>query len=204
MFSPTVHFLSRSYDHVSAWKSLCPCPVSSVLQVFSRFVFKTVLALMSLTVALSQPLKVDYQMFPLSMPLSMMWCPWPCSCDKCLKLLNTPDLPRRKTLAIAPLPLTPACPRLVHLQESWISMLDVVPYQSAFPHLLFTDIIVWCLQGCQPYLIPACDHHVVGKFPPCKGDSPTPRCEKQCEAGYNVSFEADKHYGKLKHTIVSW
>lgn len=56
-------------------------------------------------------------------------------------------------------------------------------------------------QGCQPYLIPACDHHVVGKFPPCKGDSPTPRCEKQCEAGYNVSFEADKHYGNRPYLV---
>ncbi|KAL8572856.1 hypothetical protein ACOMHN_011105 [Nucella lapillus] len=56
-------------------------------------------------------------------------------------------------------------------------------------------------QGCQPYLIPACDHHVVGKLKPCKGDAPTPRCEKKCEAGYNVSFSDDKHYGQRSYMV---
>ncbi|XP_076457002.1 cathepsin B-like [Babylonia areolata] len=56
-------------------------------------------------------------------------------------------------------------------------------------------------QGCQPYLIPACDHHVVGKLSPCKGDAKTPRCEKKCEAGYNVTFKEDKHYGQRSYMV---
>ncbi|KAK7487324.1 hypothetical protein BaRGS_00021413 [Batillaria attramentaria] len=56
-------------------------------------------------------------------------------------------------------------------------------------------------QGCQPYEIPACDHHVVGKLSPCKGDSKTPRCSKKCEAGYNNTFEKDKHYGARSYMV---
>lgn len=56
-------------------------------------------------------------------------------------------------------------------------------------------------QGCQPYLIQACDHHVVGKLQPCKGDAKTPRCERKCEAGYNVSFSDDKHYGQRSYMV---
>jgi len=44
--------------------------------------------------------------------------------------------------------------------------------------------------------VKACDHHVVGKLDPCSGDGPTPRCKKECESGYNVTYKADKHYGK--------
>ncbi|CAC5377636.1 CTSB [Mytilus coruscus] len=51
-------------------------------------------------------------------------------------------------------------------------------------------------QGCQPYTIKACDHHVVGKLEPCaKKDSKTPKCTHKCEAGYNVSYTQDKHFG---------
>ncbi|XP_060571629.1 cathepsin B-like [Ruditapes philippinarum] len=53
-------------------------------------------------------------------------------------------------------------------------------------------------QGCLPYEIKACDHHVVGKLDPCKGDGPTPRCSKRCEDGYNVTFKDDKHHGNCK------
>jgi len=56
-------------------------------------------------------------------------------------------------------------------------------------------------QGCQPYEIPACDHHVVGKLNPCKGDSRTPKCSKKCESGYNNTFNADKHYGKRSYMV---
>lgn len=56
-------------------------------------------------------------------------------------------------------------------------------------------------QGCQPYQIAACDHHVVGKLQPCKGDARTPRCEKKCESGYNTSFTEDKHYGKRSYMV---
>jgi len=58
-------------------------------------------------------------------------------------------------------------------------------------------------QGCQPYKIQACEHHTTGHLQPCSGDSPTPRCEKTCRDGYNVTFSNDKHYLKEKYTISS-
>lgn len=59
-------------------------------------------------------------------------------------------------------------------------------------------------KGCQPYLVKACDHHVVGKLQPCsKTIVPTPRCEKKCEPGYNVSYEDDKRYGESSYTVSS-
>ncbi|PFX22888.1 cathepsin B-like [Stylophora pistillata] len=59
-------------------------------------------------------------------------------------------------------------------------------------------------KGCQPYLVKACDHHVVGKLQPCsKTIVPTPRCEKKCEPGYNVSYEDDKRYGKSSYYVGS-
>ncbi|XP_038052067.1 cathepsin B-like [Patiria miniata] len=56
-------------------------------------------------------------------------------------------------------------------------------------------------QGCQPYKIPACDHHVVGKLKPCKGDDPTPSCSKTCIPGYKTSYPDDLHYGRNSYSI---
>lgn len=56
-------------------------------------------------------------------------------------------------------------------------------------------------QGCRPYTIPQCEHHVPGTRPPCHGDTPTPRCEKKCEVNYNVTYDADKHYGKSAYSV---
>ncbi|XP_052823557.1 cathepsin B isoform X1 [Octopus bimaculoides] len=56
-------------------------------------------------------------------------------------------------------------------------------------------------QGCQPYKIPACDHHVPGKLNPCKGELPTPACERHCEQGYNMTYENDKHYGHNSYAV---
>ena len=50
-------------------------------------------------------------------------------------------------------------------------------------------------QGCQPYEIAPCEHHVNGTRGPCK-EGDTPRCHKTCESGYSLSYEQDKHYGK--------
>jgi len=58
-------------------------------------------------------------------------------------------------------------------------------------------------QGCQPYQIPACDHHVPGSKNPCKGDLPTPRCSHSCRQGYNVSYADDKHYGSSAYSVSS-
>ncbi|CAL1543735.1 unnamed protein product [Lymnaea stagnalis] len=57
-------------------------------------------------------------------------------------------------------------------------------------------------QGCQPYLIPACDHHVIGKLPPCgKEEVPTPDCKKECEANYPVAYKQDKHVGSKTYQV---
>ncbi|GAB1606663.1 cathepsin B-like [Argonauta hians] len=58
-------------------------------------------------------------------------------------------------------------------------------------------------KGCQPYEIPACEHHVPGKLPPCSGELPTPDCSNKCEQGYNRTYEADKHYGHSSYGIDS-
>lgn len=58
-------------------------------------------------------------------------------------------------------------------------------------------------QGCRPYSIAACSHHVNGTLPPCSGDSPTPKCVNQCEAGYKVSYDKDKHYGVSTYSVNS-
>ena len=58
------------------------------------------------------------------------------------------------------------------------------------------------MQGCEPYTIKACDHHVVGKLDPCaKKDSKTPRCTKKCISGYNVTYEKDKHHGASAYSV---
>ena len=52
-------------------------------------------------------------------------------------------------------------------------------------------------EGCQPYSIAACDHHVVGHLDPCSGEGSTPKCKTECEAGYPKTYKADKHFGKI-------
>jgi len=58
-------------------------------------------------------------------------------------------------------------------------------------------------EGCQPYSIEACDHHVVGHLKPCGGsETPTPRCHKSCtNSNYNVTFKDDLHFGKSAYAI---
>lgn len=56
-------------------------------------------------------------------------------------------------------------------------------------------------QGCQPYLIPTCDHHESGPHKNCSGMEPTPSCHKECESGYSISYDKDKHYGKSSYSI---
>ncbi|XP_012938908.2 cathepsin B-like cysteine proteinase [Aplysia californica] len=57
-------------------------------------------------------------------------------------------------------------------------------------------------QGCLPYSLPHCDHHVKGKYKPCgPGMFPTPKCTKTCEAGYPKTFQQDKHYGATTYGV---
>jgi len=58
-------------------------------------------------------------------------------------------------------------------------------------------------QGCQPYTIASCDHHVNGTLPPCGPEQPTPKCKKTCVAGYNNTFANDKHFASSAYSINS-
>jgi len=58
-------------------------------------------------------------------------------------------------------------------------------------------------KGCQPYMIPSCDHHVPHSQNPCHGDMPTPECRSACREGYNNSYSDDKHYGSDVYSVES-
>uniref|UniRef100_A0A1B6C2V6 Peptidase C1A papain C-terminal domain-containing protein n=2 Tax=Clastoptera arizonana TaxID=38151 RepID=A0A1B6C2V6_9HEMI len=56
-------------------------------------------------------------------------------------------------------------------------------------------------QGCVPYKIAPCEHHVNGSRMPCSGEGSTPKCEKVCQPNYNVNYESDKHYGQSAYSV---
>ena len=57
-------------------------------------------------------------------------------------------------------------------------------------------------QGCLPYLIPPCEHHVKGHRKPCSEKySPTPQCKRKCQVGYNVTYAKDKNYGSKAYLV---
>jgi len=58
-------------------------------------------------------------------------------------------------------------------------------------------------QGCEPYTVPSCDHHVNGTRQPCQGEEPTPHCRRECVSGYPTPFEQDKHYGVSSYSVQS-
>ncbi|KAF2351732.1 Peptidase C1A propeptide [Trinorchestia longiramus] len=58
-------------------------------------------------------------------------------------------------------------------------------------------------QGCQPYAIPPCEHHVVGKRPRCEEGGRTPECTKKCEEGYTVPYKQDLHKGKKSYSLAN-
>ena len=55
--------------------------------------------------------------------------------------------------------------------------------------------------GCQPYEIKPCEHHVNGTRGPCQEGGRTPRCHKTCEAGYPKNYGADKTYGDAGYSV---
>lgn len=58
-------------------------------------------------------------------------------------------------------------------------------------------------EGCKPYSIAACDHHVNGTLPPCTGEGKTPKCHKMCsEKSYEKTYSADKHFGNKAYSIA--
>ena len=72
-------------------------------------------------------------------------------------------------------------------------------------------------QGCSPYTIPPCDHHVEGQYPNCSATlPPTPTCNKTCEPGYPTPYsvrhshmtgvahgaQADRHFGESAYNVA--
>jgi cathepsin B len=58
-------------------------------------------------------------------------------------------------------------------------------------------------QGCEPYTIPSCDHHVNGTRKPCGDELPTPRCSHKCMDGYPTPYDKDKHHGSTVYSVRS-
>ncbi|GJQ79400.1 hypothetical protein Trydic_g16259 [Trypoxylus dichotomus] len=59
-------------------------------------------------------------------------------------------------------------------------------------------------QGCRPYEISPCEHHINGTRPPCSGDDDeTPKCRKVCQSSYSTSYKQDLHYGKKSYSVRS-
>jgi len=56
-------------------------------------------------------------------------------------------------------------------------------------------------QGCEPYTIAACDHHVNGTLPPCGDEQPTPDCTMKCIDGYPTPYKQDKHFGSSVYSV---
>jgi len=57
--------------------------------------------------------------------------------------------------------------------------------------------------GCVPYPLAPCEHHINGSLPACAAEeAPTPKCQKQCQAGYSVSFDKDKHFGSKAYSVA--
>jgi len=57
-------------------------------------------------------------------------------------------------------------------------------------------------QGCQPYEIEPCEHHVNGTRMPCSEGAKTPKCHRRCDnPSYNVPYEKDKTYGQKSYSL---
>ena len=54
----------------------------------------------------------------------------------------------------------------------------------------------------RPYEIPPCGDHGNVTYDPCPNDMyPTPKCTKQCVAGYPTSYTDDKYFGKTAAAV---
>ena len=57
-------------------------------------------------------------------------------------------------------------------------------------------------EGCQPYQIKPCQHHVNGTRGPCEEGVRTPKCHHTCEnAEFKVPYEKDKTYGRKIYSV---
>jgi len=56
--------------------------------------------------------------------------------------------------------------------------------------------------GCQPYEIEPCEHHVNGTRMPCSEGGTTPKCHRKCDnPDYTVPYNKDKSYGHKSYSI---
>ena len=59
-------------------------------------------------------------------------------------------------------------------------------------------------EGCQPYKIEPCEHHVNGSRPPCKAASATPKCHRFCEnTVYTIGYDAAKTFGGKPFQVMA-
>jgi cathepsin B len=56
-------------------------------------------------------------------------------------------------------------------------------------------------EGCYPYEIAPCEHHVNGTRPACAGESQTPTCTSSCING--ADYTSDKHKGVSSYAVDS-
>jgi len=57
-------------------------------------------------------------------------------------------------------------------------------------------------QGCQPYEIAPCEHHVHGPRPACGGEEGnTPACQRTCDTGYQGNYQDDLHMGMKAYSL---
>ncbi|KAF4533276.1 hypothetical protein B566_EDAN010511 [Ephemera danica] len=74
---------------------------------------------------------------------------------------------------------------------------------AAWRYWVHKGIQFCLLQGCQPYAISPCEHHVNGTRPPCEEGGHTPKCQRSCEEGYDVPYKQDLHFGKESYSVAS-
>ncbi|KAG0727504.1 Cathepsin B [Chionoecetes opilio] len=77
---------------------------------------------------------------------------------------------------------------------------------SAFKYWVTTGLVSGgsynSSQGCQPYEIAPCEHHVKGGRPKCSEGGGTPKCSRNCENAYSVPYESDLHRGGQAYSIA--
>jgi len=56
-------------------------------------------------------------------------------------------------------------------------------------------------EGCYPYQVAACEHHVSGPLPACGDEGPTPTCTQTCQNG--ATWSSDKHFGASSYSVNS-
>jgi len=80
---------------------------------------------------------------------------------------------------------------------------------AAWRFFVNTGLVTGDLYGpsdkyCRSYTLEPCDHHVVGKYPGCQGEFPTPACVKQCDDKYTAkSYAQDKVKGISAYSLTT-